>query len=421
MKLRRRPRLLFVTLAAMVLVVSLLASAHAQTETILYNFAGLSAGANPTTGLISDSQGNFYGVTLNDGANGCGVVYEVSPYYSGWLETPLYAFSCGSNDGAFPSNLVMDSAGNLYGATEFGGNVTACPDGCGIIYELSPSASGWTETVLYSFNGSDGLAPNSLIRDAAGNFYGTTGLGGEWNSGTVFELSPSENGWIETVLYSFTDGGDGSYPNSLVLDPEGNLYGTAEAGGDFDTYCPFGCGVVFKLTSHRWGWLEKVLYSFSGASDGAHPNGVILDAAGRLYGTTYEGGSCSSDSQGCGVVFRIIGGIFGWRQSVIHTFSGLDGSNPMANVVEDASGNLYGTTIYGGNMNFKCADGGCGVVFKLSPTVHGGWIPSLVYSFYGPHGSFPWAPVIVDGAGNLYGTAVLGGLYGDGVVFRIQP
>lgn len=415
MKLQKCSSLLLDSLVATALVAGSATSTWAQTESILYSFAGLSAGANPTSGLIADSQGNFYGVALNQGVNGCGIVFELSPFGGGWLEQELYEFSCGA-DGANPdSALVLDSAGNLYGATEFGG------DGGGVIYELSPGANGWTETVLHTFGESDGSVPNSLVRDAAGNLYGTTSYGGGWDGGTVFKLSPSESGWVETILYSFTDGGDGGGPNSLVLDPEGNFYGTAAGGGSIDAYCQHGCGVVFKLTSHSWGWLEKVLYSFGGASDGAHPTGVMLDAAGRLYGTTYDGGYCTSASQGCGVVFRIISGIFGWRQSVIHTFSGLDGSNPMANVVEDESGNLYGTTIYGGNSAVKCDKGGCGVVFKLSPTVHGGWTQSWAYQFYGPQGYFPAAPLIVDSSGNLYGTTALGGVYANGVVFKIQP
>ena len=416
-------------LALAAITFSLAVCAQAQTETVLYSFPGGSAGQAPYTGVISDSSGNFYGVTEEGGQTGgncfsygCGVVYELSPNGSGgWTETVLHAFTGGA-DGNFPvSTLLLDAAGNLYGTTDSGGNVNACaPYGCGVVFELSPSSSGWTETVLHTFNGSNGTGPSNLIRDAAGNLYGTTGLGGTSNKGTVFKLSPVSGGWIEIVLHAFTGGTDGYIPNGLVLDPAGNLYGTTGFGGNLADCFSQGCGVVFKLTSGVGGWHETVLYTFTGAADGSLPNGVILDSAGRLYGTAYYGGNSTCNSAGCGVVFRLISGVSGWRESVLLTFSGGNGTNPAANLVQDAAGNLYGTTYFGGNGS--CNNGlGCGVVFKLAPTSTGGWIPSQLHAFHKTDGSDSQATLVLDAAGNLYGTTLAGGADNDGAVFEIQP
>jgi uncharacterized repeat protein (TIGR03803 family) len=332
----------------------------------------------------------------------------------------LYAFTGGA-DGNFPTSLLMDSAGNLYGTTNSGGNVNACvPYGCGVVYELSPGSSGWTETVLHAFNGSNGQGAGNLIRDAAGNFYGTTGVGGASNKGAIFKLAPVSGGWIEIVLHSFTGLTDGYIPSGLVLDPTGNLYGTTGFGGNV-SLCHFqGCGVVFKLTSGVGGWHETVLYTFTGAADGNNPNGVILDAAGNLYGTTYNGGNFTCNSAGCGVVFRLTFGVSGWHESVLQTFAGGNGRNPAANLVQDAAGNLYGTTYNGGNGT--CDNGlGCGVVFKLARNSTGGWTPSPLHAFHKSDGSFPAASLLLDSAGNLFGTTLDGGPANFGIVFEVHP
>ena len=414
---------------------SLAVRAQAQTETVLYNFSGAADGNGPSPGLVADSAGNLYGATESGGQTtgncsnnqGCGVIFELSPNGNGsWTETVLYTFT-GGTDGAFPSTLLMDTAGNLYGTALSGGAVTnkdCSPYGCGVVFELSPSSSGWTETVLYPFHFTDGERPTSLIRNAAGNFYGTTVLGGSLNAGTVFRLSPGSTGWVHSLLYNFPGGTGGEQPSGLVFGPAGSLYGTVAYGGvGDDVNCGNqGCGFVFKLASGSGGgWHETALYTFTGGTDGGVPNGLILDAAGRIYGTTMYGGTPPCGGKiGCGVVFRLISGVSGWRESVINTFTGTNGKNPAANLAQDASGNLYGTTTAGGSNNSNCISG-CGLVFKLAPTSGGWWKPSTLHEFDSTDGAFPQSTPLLDGAGNLYGTTLYGGASNFGTVFEIQP
>lgn len=235
MTARKTSRLFSLVLTLTIFTLCLAVRAQAQIETVLYSFPSLgSNGANPDGGLIFDSAGNMYGVTELGGQTicsrstyGCGVVYEMSPNGTGgWTQTPLYAFT-GLTDGNFPTNnLVMDAAGNLYGVTVTGGD-TSCnsPYGCGVVFELSPGSSGWTEIVLHTFTGAvtDGQGPNSLIQDVAGNLYGTTALGGASNSGTVFKLSNGSSGWTESVLFSFDGATQGANANGLVMDSSGQL------------------------------------------------------------------------------------------------------------------------------------------------------------------------------------------------------
>ncbi len=339
-------------------------------------------------------------------------------------QTVLHTFG-NFPDGSGPDgSLIMDAAGNLYGATLQGG--IYCPVGCGTVFELTRTeAGGWTETVLYNFgNGNDGVYPNgSLIMDAAGNLYGTTNLGGVDNRGTVFKLSPSQGGgWEETLLYSFGSGGvnDGGAPNGgLIMDAAGNLYGMTGSGG---TYAE---GTVFELSPGQGGsWEETVLYNFGHGTDAAFPDGtLIMDAAGNLYGTTMEGGQGGRGvicgNHGCGTVFELSPIVGGWTETVLHSFNGGDGNQPRAGLVMDAAGHLYGTTIQGGPY---CAPFGCGTVFELSPSGGGGWTETTLYNFQGqPDGAGPDAPLILDSAGNLYGTTSQGGSENAGTVFEISP
>jgi uncharacterized repeat protein (TIGR03803 family) len=437
MKTTRLSHILSIALAVAAFTFSQAVLAQAQTESVLYSFSGGSDGGGPPAGLVADRAGNFYGVTASGGqtsgncANnqGCGVVFELSPDGSGgWTETVLYTFT-GGTDGAFPaSTLLIDDSGNLYGAAASGGNVTSkdcSPYGCGVVFELSRTTGGWTESVLYSFHFTDGERPTSLIRDASGNFYGTTLLGGNSNSGTVFKLSSGSTSWVETILHSFTGGAGGYQPNGVVLDASGNVYGTTAYGGVGDVpACGFAaCGIVFKLTpTSGGGWYEVALYTFTGGTDGGVPNGLIMDPAGRLYGTTFSGGKppCGGQS-GCGVVFRLIPGVGGWHESVLYTFTGTNGKNPAANLVQATSGNLYGTTTEGGIKNSNCDVSGCGLVFKLAPTSGGWWTPSTLHEFDSTDGAFPQATPLLDSAGNLYGTTLYGGASNFGTVFEIQP
>jgi uncharacterized repeat protein (TIGR03803 family) len=382
-------------------------AALADSDITLHSFAGTNSndGANPgASGLTFDSAGNLYGTTQQGGTSNYGTAFKLSPASGGgYTETVLYSFT-GGNDGGSPvaSSLIFDGAGNLYGET------FSSADGAGTVFKLSPaSGGGYTETVLYNFTGgSDGEDPyGGLILDSAGNLYGTTVLGGTSGYGTVFELSPaSGGGYTETVLHSFTGGSDGLYPYGiLIFDSTGNLYGTTIQGG------PAGDGTVFELSpTSGGGYTEAVLYSFTGGSDGAVSTaGLILDSAGNLYGTTGNGGT-----SGYGTVFELspaAGG--GYTETVLYSFTGR--SDPYAGLIFDSAGNLYGTTIQGGTDNI-------GTVFKLSPASGGGYTETVLHSFtYGSDGAYPYAGLIFDSAGNLYGTAQQGGPSGVGTAFEI--
>ena len=292
----------------------------------------------------------------------------------------------------------------------------------------------YTETTIYSFTGgNDGSLPTSgLIFDPQGNLYGTTVQGGSYGYGTVFRLAPqSGGGWSETVLFDFSDGTDGGNPlGGLIIDGQGNLYGTTNSGGS--TSClVFGdtfCGVVFKLTPQTHGrWKETVLHAFqNNARDGFFPYaGLAFDAAGNLYGTTYQGGAYN-----LGVVFELIPTTSGpWKERILHSFAGLDGAFLYSGLVLDQAGNVYGTTRQGGNINTaNCNNLGCGVVFKLTSTSSGRWNEHVLYSFTNNvdgSGSYPIGTLILDGAGNLYGTASGGSStncsgYPCGVVFEVS-
>ena len=380
--------------------------AQAQTETVLYNFTGGADGSHPDTSLISDGAGNFYGATELGGLGcpgnqyGCGVVFELSPNGSGgWNETVLHSFS-GPPDAANPifAPVVFDWGGNLYGTTGYGGW-----DNLGALYELSPAGASWTEAVLYSF-GTDWYYPTAgLIMDSAGNLYGTTVWGGDGNCGTVFEMSPSGGGWTEQVIYSpYCPAGSAG----LIMDAAGNILGAAAS-------------TVFELSPNgNGGWNPTVIHTFAGApKDGYDAAGVpVLDQAGNLYGTTYYGGA-----KNLGTGYRLSPITKGkkkgqWKETILHSFrGGKDGANPVAGVVLDAAGNIYGTTFYGGKS-------GVGTVFELMPQVgKGSYKEKVLWAFNGTDGMLPYGLPILDSAGNLYGTADEGGSYGNGVVFEVTP
>jgi uncharacterized repeat protein (TIGR03803 family) len=325
-------------------------------------------GESPMAGLLRDAAGNLYGTTVYGGKNGvscgavkigCGVVFKLDKTGQ---ETVLHRFSGGSSDGEFPEALLIrDTAGNLYGTTLQGGQHEE-----GTVFKLDKAGK---ETILFIFDLTDGGEPfPGVVSDAAGNLYGTTAGGGLCGYGTVFEL---DTAGTETVLHNFC-GGDGAAPASaLIWDDAGNLYGTTEVGGSSGGCGSSGCGTVFEVSPSSGGsWTEKVLYSFcsvSGCADGENPlfAGLVRDAAGNLYGTTVFGGSyrnCNGDA--CGVVFKLdqTG-----SETVLHSFTGgADGSSPKAGLTTDAAGNLYGTAGYGGDT--KCDPPyGCGTVFEITP------------------------------------------------------
>lgn len=380
-------------------------------------------GALPLSGLIFDAAGNLYGTTIGGGTNGSGVVFKLAPNGDGtWRESVLYSFCSATDcsDGARPvAALVFDGAGNLYGTTISGGTYLQ-----GNVFKLASNQDGsWTESVLYSFTGgADGGFPEAaLILDTAGNLYSTTVEGGSGFGGTVFRLFPNSDGsWTESVIYNFT-GKDGGGPYAgLIFDVAGNLYGTTSGGG-------VGYGVIFELTPNADGsWRETVLHGFDNG-DGAQPvAGLVFDQAGDLYGTTIYGGNVSRGrctGSGCGVVFKLTPNSNGtWKENVLHKFAdGRDGGFPYAGVSLDAAGNVYGTAQFGGVRLCNKGYLGCGVVFQLIPDAKGNWKERVLHTFLDKPGAEPPAGVVLDSAGGLYGTTAgdVGETFGS--VFEIVP
>ena len=298
---------------------------------------------------------------------GCGTVFKLRPPAAAcktalcpWKETVLYRFTGGS-DGAYPylGDLVFDQAGNLYGTTLHGGISSCSGGGCGTVYKLSPSNGSWTLSVLYSFaGGNDGGQPGAgVIFDKAGNLYGTASAFGGHGGGAVFQLTPSGSGWTEKVLYSFQGGNDGAYPiSTLVFDANGNLYGTTSSSG------PSGGGTVFMLAPSGGSWTYTSLHGFTG---GLGPEaGVILDAANNLYGTTVHDGA-----YGTGSVFELASSSGAWVYTPLHDFTGgSDGAYPISTLVFDANGNLYGTaSADGANGNGVIFELTGGLMVSLNP------------------------------------------------------
>lgn len=342
-------------------------------------------------------------------------------------EKVLWSFIGRPNDGAEPfGSLVFDSAGNLYGTTIFGG-----PEGLGTVFELTPLPDGtWTESVIHNFLNQDGAMPQAgLILDPTGNLYGTTAEGGLAGWGTVFELQDSHGGWNYKFLSSKSRDSGFLPTSSVTFDQSGNLYGTTSKGG---IPCGFvnGCGTVFELSRKNDGTVRKTyLHRFAGGSEGADPEGgLTIDEAGNVYGTATEGGLfgglCSQfQDGGCGVVFKMTPTPDGhWSKSLLWTFTGgADGAFPtFGNLIVDAAGNLYGTAVGGGYQGGSCPVFGCGVVYELTHTPKG-WTQAVLYTFTGgPDGAQPWGTLLLDSAGNLYGAAYAGGSAGRGVVFKLS-
>lgn len=336
---------------------------------------------------------------------------------------PIYLFGgSGSFDGEAPNGgLIADQDGNLYGTTRLGGTGAS-----GTVYELTPAANGYTETILHNFDGTDGADPfANVVMDANGNLYGTTEAYGLYRQGNVFELSPASDGsWNFHVLHSFTGGADGGESETgLIIDSRGNLYGTTGTGGILNGPCGYGCGVVFELSPTAEGsWHETVLYSFTGGNDGSGPYGsLIRDGAGNLYGTTVEGGNYRTcGGPGCGVVFELSPSRSGnWSESVLYAFKGgRDGFYPNSQLAPDASGNLYGTAA-GGNRQSDCPND-CGVIFEVSRET-GRWLESVIHAFTGKEdGSGANGGVTFDAEGDLYAASGEGGDRGGGVALKLS-
>ena len=408
----RRPWALTLSVA---LAIAAVASppAPAQTFKVLYTFTGYPTdGSQPAAGLLRDASGNLYGTTYYGGKYDdcseyhfqCGTVFRLD---TNGVETVLHNFS--GPDGANPtSNLVMDASGALYGTTEFGGYTHSCvgteSEGCGTVFKLGSDGK---ETVLHRFTGGvDGSSPwVGLVMDATGNLYGTTAYGGLAGEGVAFKLV----GKKETVLHSFCSWpncDDGAYIGSgLIMDAAGNLYGTAALGGE--TKC--GCGVVYKLAGKK----ETILHAFKDSPDGAIPLATLyMDSSGNLYSTTQHGGTFNYSA---GTVFEVSPDR---KEHVLHKFQingnkQRDGYYPQNAVVQDAAGNIYGTTAEGGIHNG-------GVLYEITTDGKEKILHAFCSEDHCSDGGVP-NDLIIDSKGNLYGTTYGGGTTGDGVIFMITP
>jgi uncharacterized repeat protein (TIGR03803 family) len=377
-------------------------SSYASGFHVLYsfvgNFDGASDGAVPAAGLIKDGAGNFYGTASQGGdstcGGGCGTVFKLSPKNK---ETTLLIFH--GKNGMFPAGaLIADTSGNLYGTTGNGGAHSG-----GVVFKLTPEGK---ETILHAFcakkNCTDGQSPQgALIADTAGNLYGTTSQGGALNLGVVFKIAKDGS---ESVLHSFKGNSDGATPmGGLLMGTAGTMYGTTSAGGSTSCEGP-GCGTVYQITTKG---AEKVLYAFcavGSCTQGQEPWAPpIRDKSGNLFGTTRVGGA-----HGLGTVFKLTSHN---KETVLFSFAGsVTGSEPTGGVISDGKGHLFGATLFGGDSN------GNGVVYELQNGKE-----KVLHTFTGGgDGGQGKAGLLIDGAGNLYGTAQVGGTESAGVIYKIK-
>lgn len=388
---------------------------------VLHAFGAGTDGAGVWDSVTLDAQGNVYGATNGGGTHKDGTIFRLTPMRDGcWKETILHNFPSSTIDGGGPfGGVLVDVNGNLYGMTMSLGTHDR-----GVAFQLAPSRGGWREEILHSFcsrpSCEDGGAPwGNLMMDSNSDLYGTGYV--------AFELARHPKGWWgDTTIHVFTGkNGDGSGPQAgPIRDAAGNLYGTTRYGGGGPWCAPDGCGVVWELSppadSGNQGWTERILYRFGfSRTDGDTPSlgQLAMDREGNLYGAAGGG------KYKIGIVFKLSrtsatpGGPEVWSEKILYNFgtTSADGAYPGGGVILDSAGNLYGTTIAGG---FGC---GCGVVFKLSPTAHGAWKYTLLHTFQGTDGAQPDANLTLGPDGKLYGTTATGGPYGGGVVFQLTP
>ena len=392
----------FAVLAALAL------PAMAATETVLYSFKNYNS-AYPS-GRLRFINGSLYGSSVGDAlVPTYGQIFKLRNEGGSWAKTSLLTFD--KSNGAMPAaGVIRDANGVLYGTSSAGDAYNG-----GNVFALVKSGGKWAHQTIWAFGGTagDGAQPYcDLVMDGSGNLYGTTYYGGAYNVGTVFELSNVNGVWTETVLYSFTgQNGDGWFPYSgLLMAGSGTFYGTTQYGGDAG-----GNGTVFKLFQSGGVWKLKIIYSFTGGSDGYEPWGTLIrDKNGALYGTTYAGGATDE-----GVVFMVSRSAGKWTETTLHEFDSFnqDGANPLAGLSWGPSGSLYGTTSEGGTPGYP----GVGIVFELTQS-GGAWNETILHSFEGDSdGSYPQGGVILDKNGALYGTTALGGTDNLGTVWKIIP
>jgi uncharacterized repeat protein (TIGR03803 family) len=395
--------------AALLFVFGLsLTLANATTTDVIFSFEE-DEGEYADTDLETDSAGNIYGTTVLGGDFGGGTVFQLSPTANGWVHTVLYSFTGGADGGEPYKGVTLDRYGNLYGTAVTGGSGN-CEGGCGVVYTLTNRGGKWTHRVIHAFTGGDdGSGPGARVTvDPAGNIYGMAPTGGAYGLGTIYRIRQGSHGSpVFTVIHAFTGGADGATGSAgRMVFRDGRLYGAATAGGTF------GSGVVFELTRRGGEWDFSTIYSFRGQPDASFPYGALLfDGSGNIYGTTYYGGANS-----IGSVYKLSAQPAGeWAEEVIYSFQeGADGNSPISNLVMDNAGNLYGTTSEGGL--------GSGTIFKLSPVAAGKWNETVVHAFEGPpDGGFAYNGMVVDAFGNFYGATVHGGDDDDGCVYQFTP
>ena len=374
-------------LVVFLISITLASSSHAQTFSVLYNFSGAD-GAGPSGNLIRDTAGTIYGTTFIGGTSNLGTIFKLD---ATGVETVLYSFSGGTDGGNPNPGLIRDAAGNLYGTNQQDSGFIS-----GTAFRIDATG---TKTVLHTFgSGTDGQYPRAgLVRDSNGNLYGTAAGGGTLGKGIIYKLDATG---AETILYNFPGGLGGEGPTSpLIRDSAGNLYGTTVQGGH-GLNCA--CGIAFKVDTSG---IETVLYNFTDARPSL---GLTRDFAGNLFGTTVQGGPKSVYCiSGCGRVFKLNSG----TATTLYTFSGkADGRYPLTTLIRDSAGSLYGTTEEGGTFNL-------GTVFKVGPQGR----ETVLHSFSGTDGSTPYGSLTLDLEGNLYGATLNGGAFGLGTIFKITP
>jgi uncharacterized repeat protein (TIGR03803 family) len=400
-------------------------------ETVLHSFGGLD-GAAASDGLIAGKAGAFYGTTLFGGGSsgGAGTVFKLAPQGLGYAESVLYSFR-GGYDGSTPEGIVLRD-GVLYGVTFAGGDPSGNGGlGWGTIFKLSLGKSGYTESVLYRFRGGlDAWEPlGPIVLDKAGNIYGASAFGGSRNDGAVFKLTPGKSGYTESLLYSFPGGSGGILPEAgVTIDKHGSIYGTTMYGGSYAGFCDGGCGTVYKLKLAKSSYSEGVIFTFDGL-DGDLPDGAVTvdERSGAVFGTTFWGGT-----KRVGTFFKLTPNGSSYSERVLHSFTAkADGFLPEGTPLLEPDGTVYGTAALGGG---GCHGIGCGVVFELAPS-GARYSFHVVYDFRRPiHGAEPeQTNLLSDESGAIYGATRSGGTQtncadggpggakGCGVVFKIRP
>ena len=409
----------------MIFAWSFTAASEAQTLTVLHQFSGGSDGGRQGAGIAMDLAGNIYGATEYGGdwscnygdPPGCGVVYRLKKTGSSWVLTPLHTFEYADGDYLpFPGTAAIGPNGSLYDITGSGNYGTVFNSVPGFAAPSSVIAR-WTYNKIHVFTGSDGSGPNRtapLVFDSAGNMYGTKLGGGEANSGLVYEMTPSSGGWTESVLYSFAGGSDGAAPRGITFDEAGNIYGVASGGNPDCGFLGY-CGLVYELSPSQSGWTKTTLHVFQKDVDGAGPGPLIRDNAGNLFGITEYYGPDTG-----GTVWELSPSGGGWTFTLLHSFpvATVEDYGPYA-LTMDAAGNLFGISGTSSSDNDYC-----GFLFKLTPS-NGGWTYTELYDFGTASGQldgcWPQGAPLLDRNGNVYGATEIGGRADVGTVWEFTP